>query len=159
MVHNCISPYGILQALKRGNITLHNPQGPFLLKRKFDTQVFLPKRFHQKIQYTEMGEIQLFALSLYIINVSCLKMDVSEPVCSVFYGCKSVQCGYKSEYDLFLTPDAACDVLRGENNEGKLLHRFCSLGFSFKSGHSFRDILTRQCHFCTDPKTIVFDGQ
>lgn len=36
-----------------------------------------------------------------------------------------------SEYDLSLTPDAACDVLWRENNEGKLLHRFCSLGFSF----------------------------
>lgn len=40
MVHNCILPYGTLQALKQGNIALrafHTPEGPFFfLKGKFD---------------------------------------------------------------------------------------------------------------------------
>lgn len=54
VVHNCILPYGTLQALTRGNITVRAFRTPggaifFFLKGKFDAQVFLSKRFHQKI--------------------------------------------------------------------------------------------------------------
>lgn len=96
--------------------------------------------FHHKIQYTEVSKLQPFSCYVFIINVSCLKMDASEALCSMFYDCKSVKCAYKSEYDFSLTVSAACDINWERSTKGRC-RNFYSLSLSFNQV-IVQDILT-----------------